>query len=282
MRSVHVALIFGIWFSIMGSFRVLAQSQFLPRSQAEVAEQEGAALTDESDVEGPNEQSPTEPTNGPSTDAIYASNPTNADRQSAVWIDSQQTNQIAVAFSTDGGINWTTQTLALPVKVTSVSLQSVTIDLLGRTHVLLTGSGATPQDGGIYIYSTKNDGKTFRAPIRLFANNSNGVASEPVCAVNVIPQHYLQNHVYVAWIVHGRQYSEVLFTRSVDGGHTFWSIPMRLDAGNHNNVANPDIAIGPWDEITVSWDINPKATGSPSRIGRTSDDGNNFKGLEAQ
>ena len=282
MRYVNMILILAVCVSITGTVRVAAE---LPESK-------DMPVTDSlgEGTEAPAESVPavqadaTQDPNSPAADAMRASNPLDESKQSAVWIDTstQPTTPIVVGMSTDGGINWINQSLALPVNVTSVELHSVRIDLLGRTHILLTGTGASERDAGIYIYSTDKDCKTFRRPIRLFANNSNGVASEPVCAVNVIPQHYLRNHIYVAWVVRGRQYSEVLFTKSLNGGYTFWTVPMRLDVANQNNVSNPGIAIGPFGEITVSWDIDPGSTGHQSRFGRTSYDGVNFYGLQAQ
>jgi hypothetical protein len=204
----------------------------------------------------------------PASGVLRAANPLDQQLRSAVWLDSAGRHgpEMVAAFSTDGGAYWSTEALALPTQCDKIELQSLTIDLKGRTHLLAIASGATDEDGGLYVYSTEDDGKTFRDPRRLYANSNNGVASEPVLVINVDPQdHNYQNHVYVAWVAlsrNGTPYSEILVALSFNGGWTFTYPPVRVDTGNNKNVSAPSISLGNQGLVTVSWSESGNGTQS--------------------
>lgn len=201
-------------------------------------------------------QSGTEPPPG----AVIGTNPSDALAQSAAWIEQKSGSapRLLTAQSTDGGAGWTgAQALAVPHDCDTCRIEAVSLDLVGRTHILLTASGTNPDDGGLYIYSTEGDGRTFRSTRRLFANHMNGIASEPVLAINSdASDHAFRNHIYVAWVVRSRgntPYSEILVSLSVNSGWTFSYPPVRVNQGNNDDVSQPQIDLGQNGSLSVSW-----------------------------
>ncbi len=202
-------------------------------------------------------------------DAIRAEHPLDRDRLSAVWIDSnKRANQpLTAAVSTDGGINWETQSLAYPVNVDAIESLAAAIDLEGRTHICLSGTGPDDDDGGIYTYSTEKDGVTFRKPLRWFVNNRNGLASDPKLVINTDQNnHGYKNHIYVCWRVRSRAgqlpYSEVLVSNSVNGGYSFLFPSVRLNTANDRNVTAPEMTIDTQGFLEVTWDEDRQGTTS--------------------
>lgn len=200
-------------------------------------------------------------------DAIRTEHPDDRDRMSAVWVDSNKRSPepLIAAVSTDGGTTWEPQSLAFPVNVDAIESLAAAIDLEGRTHVVLSGTGPDDDDGGIYTYSTEKDGKTFRKPLRWYVNNRNGLASDPQMVINVDPNnHGYKNHLYVCWRARSRAgqlpYSQVLVSNSVNGGYSFFYPSVRLNNYNDRNVTAPAMTIDSTGFLEVSWDEDSQGT----------------------
>jgi len=139
----------------------------------------------------------------------------------------------------------------------------VDVDSAGIVHVAWASSANAPRQV-LYLRST-DLGISFTAPVNLSKSAGEGFA--PTIAISD------SDAINVAWQDTGSGSSEILFSRSTDGGATF-SNPLKLSGPEHGSA--PEIVVDRMGGLSVAW-IEQQATGgSRIVISRTSDGGQTF------
>lgn len=153
--------------------------------------------------------------------------------------------QIGYYTSFDGGCTWTDGGVLPGFKSgTITSDPSFAFDTHNDVYaaVLFDGPG---NDSGVAVYTSRNGGRSFGNPVRVFDDPTGKVFSDkPWITVDQTSGPY-SGDVYVAWSYdHGNQCGfgnfcseELAFSRSTDHGKTF--SPVRLIEGNAPFCTNP-------------------------------------------
>jgi len=158
-----------------------------------------------------------------------------------VWFDDRDGNrEIYYKRSTDGGINWGTDT-RLSNDPSSSALPSIAIS---GTNLHVVWQDERNNNSEIYYKRSTDGGINWGADTRL--TNDTAWSKDPCIAVNGL-------NVYVVWYDYRDGNYEIYFKRSTDGGTT-WGIDTRLT--NSSAVSkNPCIAVS-GSNVHVVWQEN--------------------------
>ncbi len=160
----------------------------------------------------------------------------------ASWTAFSNTGDIMVAFSSNGGTSFST-----PVKVSTSPTNQGSLPIVGPSGELYVVWNDLTDHSIVEARST-NGGVSFSAPLTVSSyvplpsplpNSLFKVNNNPAAAVDDT-----NGNVYVAWADYGPGNSDVLFSRSLDGGAN-WSRPTRV---NDDNTTSDQFF--PW--MTVS------------------------------
>ena len=194
-----------------------------------------------------------------------AVNPKNPQQLVVAW----QVNA-SVAYSNDGGQTWTVADGTAPREYRVSGDVSVTYDSSG--HALLCyiafdrlgtsqywAHGATRN--GIFVRRSLDGGATWEAnAATVIAHDSvPGIPFEdkPYIVADTVSAH--PGNLYIGWTQFTLTTSELLFSRSTNGGLT-WSAPLKLNSvsglprDDNGALEGFDAAIGPDGEIYAIWD----------------------------
>jgi hypothetical protein len=194
-----------------------------------------------------------------------AINPANPQQLVVAW----QINA-SVAFSTDGGQTWAIADGTAPKDYRVSGDVSVTYDASGRAllcYIAFDKLG-TPQywahgatRNGIFVRQSPDGGKTWNAdswPV-IFHNSVPGIPFEDkpyIVADNVSPK---RGNLYIGWTQFTLAASDLMFSRSSDGGKT-WSEPLKLNSipglprDDNGGLEGFDAAVAPDGAIYAVWD----------------------------
>jgi len=145
----------------------------------------------------------------------------------------------------------------------------IAVDSAGNINTVwsdqTTPCGSASCSISIFFSRSTDGGATFSAPLNL--SNDQGTSSTPQIALDP------SGNINVIWNDNSPGYPAVLFSRSVDGGHTF-STPKNISAptGGHLTLERRQIAIDSIGSINVVWS---GATGNIF-FSRSTDGGANF------
>ena len=145
----------------------------------------------------------------------------------------------------------------------------IAVDSAGNINTVwsdqTTPCGSASCSVSIFFSRSTDGGATFSAPLNL--SNDQGTSSTPQIALDP------SGNINVIWNDNSPGYPAVLFSRSVDGGHTF-STPKNISAptGGHLTLERRQIAIDSIGSINVVWS---GATGNIF-FSRSTDGGANF------
>lgn len=168
-----------------------------------------------------------------------AVDPTNPDRISIGWrqFDTIASNfrQAGVAFSTDGGLTWTTLT---PLQAGVFRSDPV----LGADRNGVMYYNSLRSDSGsfnTYIFRSTDGGATWSPPRFAFGGDKTWMAIDTTSGVG-------SGNLYQAWNLAGNQYAPATFNRSIDGGYS-WSIPSVIP----DSPIFGTLTVGPTGEVYV-------------------------------
>jgi hypothetical protein len=174
--------------------------------------------------------------------------------------------------SKDGGESWTTAPHPNPEGRVQGD-DAVTFDARGRAfHTYISFDGIRvdrPEKAwnGIFVARSDDGGLTWGdpAPVVDHINTVEPFEDKPWLIVDNVPDSPHFGNVYVAWTrfdVYGsdnpNDSTQILFSRSVDGGETF-SVPHRISDSGGDAVDSDDTvegavpAVGPGGEVYVAW-----------------------------
>jgi len=177
------------------------------------------------------------------------------------------------AFVTrDGGLTWETSSQPNPQGRTQGD-DAVTFDARGRafrTYISFDGI-RIPRPrvarNGIFVSRSDDGGSSWSAPVPVVdhLNTVEPFEDKPWIASDNVSGSPHQGNLYVAWTrfdVYGSESptdsTQILFSRSLDGGATF-SVPIRIsDSGGDAEDSDDTVegavpAVGPGGEVYVAW-----------------------------
>lgn len=194
-----------------------------------------------------------------------AVNPKNPQQMVVAW----QVNASA-AYSNDGGQTWAVADGTVPKEYRVSGDVSVTYDAAG--HALLCyiafdrlgtsqywAHGATRN--GIFVRRSLDGGATWEASAAtVIAHDSvPGIPFEDKPYIVADPVSAHRGNLYIGWTQFTLTTSELLFSRSTDGGLT-WSAPLKLNSvpglprDDNGALEGFDAAVAPDGEIYAIWD----------------------------
>ena len=174
--------------------------------------------------------------------------------------------------SRDGGRSWTTILHPNPQGRTQGD-DAVTFDARGRAfHSYISFEGIRIQRparawNGIFVTRSDDGGFTWNDPVTVVdhINTVKPFEDKPWLVTDNVQDSPHRGNVYVAWTrfdVYGSRNpndsTQILFSRSVDGGESF-SVPIRISDSGGNAVDSDDTvegavpAVGPGGEVYVAW-----------------------------
>jgi hypothetical protein len=194
-----------------------------------------------------------------------AVNPKNPQQQVVAW----QVNA-STAYSTDGGQTWTVAEGTAPKEYRISGDVSVTYDSSG--HALLCyiafdrlgtsqywAHGATRN--GIFVRRSLDGGATWEAAASPVITHDSvpGIPFEdkPYVVADTVSHH--PGNLYIGWTQFTLTASDLLFSRSTDGGQT-WSRPQKLNRvsglprDDNGALEGFDAAVGPDGAVYAVWD----------------------------
>ncbi len=174
--------------------------------------------------------------------------------------------------SMDGGRSWTTVVQPNPDRRTQGD-DAVTFDTRGRafrSYISFEGIRVDrPRKAwnGIFVSRSDDGGSTWNDPVPVVdhINTVEPFEDKPWIVTDNVPDSPYLGNVYVAWSrfdVYGsdspNDSTQILFSRSVDGGESF-SVPIRISDAGGDAVDSDDTvegavpAVGPGGEVYVVW-----------------------------
>jgi hypothetical protein len=194
-----------------------------------------------------------------------AVNPGNPQQLVTAW----QVNA-SVAYSTDGGQTWTIAEGTAPkdyrisgdVSVTYDSggqalLCYIAFDKLGTSQYWARGATRN----GIFVRRSRDGGKTWdENAVSVFSHDSQpGIPFEdkPYIVADTVSQH--RGNLYIGWTQFTLNASDLIFSRSTDGGQT-WTPPIKLNSApglprdDNGALEGFDAAVGPDGTLYTIWD----------------------------
>jgi len=174
--------------------------------------------------------------------------------------------------SRDGGLSWITVTQPNPDRRTQGD-DAVTFDAHGRafrSYISFDGIRvARPRKAwnGIFVSRSDDGGATWNQPVPVVdhINTVEPFEDKPWLITDNIPDSPNFGNLYVAWTrfdAYGSadpaDSTQILFSRSLDGGETF-SVPFRISDSGGDAVDSDDTvegavpAVGPNGEVYVAW-----------------------------
>jgi hypothetical protein len=174
--------------------------------------------------------------------------------------------------SKDGGQTWTTVSQPNPDGRTQGD-DAVTFDSRGRayrTYISFDGirvSRPPLARNGIFVSRSEDGGDSWGAPVPVVdhINTVEPFEDKPWLTADNVPGSPYQGNVYLAWTrfdVYGsdspNDSTQILFSRSVDGGESF-SVPIRISDSGGDALDSDDTvegavpAVGPGGEVYVAW-----------------------------
>ncbi len=174
--------------------------------------------------------------------------------------------------SEDGGRSWTTVTQPNPDRRTQGD-DAVTFDARGlafRSYISFEGIGVdrpTTAWNGIFVSRSDDGGMSWGDPVPVVdhINTVEPFEDKPWIVTDNVEGSPHQGNVYVAWTrfdVYGSadpsDSTQILFSRSVDGGESF-SVPHRISDSGGDAVDSDDTvegavpSVGPDGEVYVAW-----------------------------
>jgi len=205
------------------------------------------------------------PEPGSFTEPAVAVNPKNPQQVVAVYQDN-----VHASYSVDGGQHWTAADGAAPPNYKISGDVSTTYDLQGHAYVCYIafdklgsfnywGRGATRN--GIFVRRSLDGGKTWEKEHYPVAEQPSeaGIPFEdkPVIVADNTTSRYAGN-LYVGWTRWRIADSQMVFSRSTDGGKT-WSQALEIDAhpglprDDNGATEGFDAAIGPDGTLYAVW-----------------------------
>ncbi|HLW51510.1 MAG TPA: sialidase family protein [Candidatus Angelobacter sp.] len=176
----------------------------------------------------------------------------------------------SAAYSNDGGQTWTTAEGTAPKEYRVSGDVSVTFDASGRAQLCYIAfdrlgtsqywaRGATRN--GIFVRRSTDGGATWESnAATVIAHDSvPGIPFEdkPYIVADTVSSH--PGNLYIGWTQFTLAASDMLFSRSTDGGQS-WSNPIKLNGvsglprDDNGALEGFDAAIGPDGDIYTVWD----------------------------
>lgn len=190
---------------------------------------------------------------------------------------------LGVSYSTDGGVNWTSQQLAYPSHSSGTPLvdafdPTTAADTQGNIyvgHISTDANWTTGPVSGLYVHKSTDGGVTWQTPVAVSEDGTASGSPDPAYRFNDRCQMTVDefsgspntDNIYVSWIKDrgwnmSQPYSDIYLAYSSDNGATFNmasgtspAFPGRINDENVNHdLGNmPVPAVAPDGTVYVSW-----------------------------
>lgn len=168
---------------------------------------------------------------------------------------------VATYSSFDAGRSWHSNGLLPGVVPDFDGNATVAFDGAGRGYVCAIRATSTkPRHGDGYVWRTDDGGRHFAAPVTALAGGS-GLADHPWLVADQRP-HAGPGRLYIAARMFNTANDGVVFTRSLDGGHSFESPLMLAPATPARTATLPVAAIGPDGTLCVLYLVVDTSSGA--------------------
>uniref|UniRef100_A0A7C4XEW9 T9SS type A sorting domain-containing protein n=1 Tax=candidate division WOR-3 bacterium TaxID=2052148 RepID=A0A7C4XEW9_UNCW3 len=166
----------------------------------------------------------------------------------AVWRDFRfGYRQVAHAASFDGGRTWIAETVFVEPTYIWDSDPGLTVDTAGNFYAVILSFNSTSEPNGLFVLKSTDGGISWGPPVTVINGVPGVFEDKELIACDRSGGPYT-NNLYVAWT---RFYNtQILISRSTDGGNSFVGPVLVSDAGN---VQWPVPAVGPNSEVYVAW-----------------------------
>jgi hypothetical protein len=215
------------------------------------------------------------------SESVVGVNPTNPQNlicASKKFIDPQKYHfTISTSYSDDGGASWTESTPALSAGWDGMTDPDLTFDHLGNAYLIVEPLTFGPTDIagiGMYVYKSKNGGKTWQVPVQLHPDSTD---DKQWIDADTNPGSPYYGNVYAVWGAN----TPLRFSRSKNQGRN-WKGVGNSASGTQvqpDTCFAPSLCIGPDGVIHVTWH---RPSTQSIMYTRSTDGGNTFEPVTAK
>ncbi|GEM_PF-5249826 len=163
---------------------------------------------------------------------------------------------VGFAFSTDGGLTWSDDTLMIEPTYPEDADPVICIDDSGTVYYFWLSFNRSPFTGDIFLTKSRDGGRTWGPFICVTPNSPSSLDDKPWATID-------GNNIFVTWYEYGT--SNVLkFARSTDRGNT-WSTGITVGSGGNGTFPFR----GTDSTVYVGWGMQDVRLNKSTDMGRT-------------
>ncbi|MBX2991877.1 MAG: exo-alpha-sialidase [Bacteroidetes bacterium] len=207
-------------------------------------------------------------TSAPKAEPHVAVNPTNPNHIVVVAITKINFARIGAYRTTNGGVNWIGSDDIVQQVNVDAGDPVVAFDGAGNVYVLYQ----VRTQGKLYLLESMDGGVTWEPAMTVFT----GDPDRPWMAIDESPNAAGFYDIFVAVTsFEGSQVSDIVLTRSTDGGASFFAATLSAVGNNQGSY----VAIGPDNDVFVAWaELSSVNAVTQIKVRRSTDRGVTFSG----